>query len=257
MAEAAPIEGPQDLVRRMPLVAEDIVKEYLPDQQWAHMRPAIVAQVEEAYRASSEDFLLRGPSLTDSEANMMFNYLYFMSPPVVEYISKLIEGPRSAKNPVRLPELRAAVKQGLYPLFEEVDPGEIVETVLASILLAHVYRPLRAKYYAALPRPPLDIDSITFLYDVHEFTVPKLITQEELERTFEKAIRKVYNELGWAQSKVDANRAKVMHQIGKAGVAANQAKVDAIKQGKAGGRRHTRRSHRRRGTRKGKRGGRK
>ncbi len=30
MAGAAPIAGPKDLVHRMPLVAEDIVKEYLP-----------------------------------------------------------------------------------------------------------------------------------------------------------------------------------------------------------------------------------
>ena len=38
----------------MPLVAKGVVEEYLPDQQWAHMKDSIQAQMTKAFEAPED-----------------------------------------------------------------------------------------------------------------------------------------------------------------------------------------------------------
>lgn len=228
---------PKDLIERMPLVTKDFVGQYLVDQSWTLMKPIIQAQMTKAYEASADLFV-------GSDENMMVNYLFFMSPDMVEYIAKIIEKPRTNKNPVRIIKLYETAKESLSKYFDTSNPDELNEwskLVLTWILLAYVYRRVRGQYYASLMEPPLQETSEDFLMTAFEFIVPDLIPIVELKRVYGKALQKVQSELEWAQRKVAADRTKVVGQIGEAGIAANQAKVRAIKEGKAGGRRRTRR----------------
>lgn len=229
----------------MPLVAEDIVKEYLPDQQWAHMRPKIQEQMINAYVASEDYF-------AGNDKVMFLNYLFFMSPPMVEYLAKIIEDPRAKKNPFRVIELRKIATEAIRnDVGDEPDQVKYwTEHVLVWILMAYVYRHMRTLYYASLTEPPLGESSAEFLSAVNDFIIPKHILHAELNWVYAKAVQKVQSELAWAQQQVDANQAKVVAKIGESKFRENQGKINTIVHGKRGGRRGTRRSHRRQGTRK-------
>lgn len=216
MAGAAPIRNVKDLVQRMPLVAKDVVKEYLPDQQWTAMKDSIQAQMTKAFEAP-EDFFTSMDSNYDGNDMMMFTYLFYMPVPMLQFIAQILEAPRSKKNPVRMLQLRNTATMALSEMLDEEEAEDWSVEMLAGILTAYVYRRVRTAFYESLSEPILQKTPVEFFNDVVSFSMPNLITQAQLEHVYGKALEKVKSEITWAEEKVAANRAEVAAQLGQAG----------------------------------------
>jgi len=200
----------------MPLVAKDIVKEYLPDQQWTAMKDSIQAQMTKAFEAP-EDFFTSMDSNYDGNDMMMFTYLFYMPVPMLQFIAQILEAPRSKKNPVRMLQLRNTATMALSEMLDEEEAEDWSVEMLAGILTAYVYRRVRTAFYESLSEPILKKTPVGFFNDVVSFSMPNLITQAQLERVYGKALEKVKSEITWAEEKVAANRAEVAAQLGQAG----------------------------------------
>lgn len=171
----------------------DELKMHLSDslsaRQWGEMKPILLKQIQDAFLASDDVFDTHIP-----EGSLTLNYMFYMSVPMLEFLGAIVEGKFNKKNPERILQLNAIVREAI------TDYVGSANRVLASILMANAFRHLRCKFYDSLSTPPTNMTSTEFLNQAAKYIIPTYISDADLEKYWNRSIRKTTTVLEDAQA---------------------------------------------------------